>query len=137
MPHDLARVAECRSWMRRASSDLSAAEILFGATEPQPEAALFHCQQAVEKSWKAFLFWHDIPFRKTRDLRELGDASARIDPSLGALADAASELTPLAWLYRYPGDLEEPTVEEGREALILARRVHEAVTSRLPADVRP
>ena len=28
--------------------------------------ATFHCQQAVEKALKAFLIWHDRPFRKNR-----------------------------------------------------------------------
>jgi HEPN domain-containing protein len=34
--------------------------------------ATFHCQQAVEKTIKAFLTWHDRAFRKTHDLVELG-----------------------------------------------------------------
>jgi HEPN domain-containing protein len=137
MPHDPARVAEARSWLRRAWSDLAAASILLEAAEPRPDAALFHCQQAVEKAWKAFLFWHDTPFRKTHDLRELGELCANLDPALGSLADAAAELTPLAWLYRYPGEPAEPTTEEGDEALNLAREVYEAVLSRLPPEVRP
>lgn len=137
MSDDAARIAEARAWLRRAWSDLRAAALLIEAAEPRLDAALFHCQQAVEKSWKAFLFWHDTPFRTTHDLRELGEACLAIDHSLVTLVEAASELTPLAWLYRYPGELEEPTAEEGREALDLARRVYAAVTERLPPEVRP
>lgn len=97
---------------------------------------MFHCQQAAEKAWKAFLFWNDIPFRKTHDLRELGIACASVDPSLAALAEQAEDLTAFAWVFRYPGAPEEPAVEEARDALALAREVFQAVIARLPAEVR-
>jgi HEPN domain-containing protein len=35
---------------------------------------VFHCQQAVEKSFKASLTFHDQPFRKTHSLEEIGEA---------------------------------------------------------------
>lgn len=46
------------------------------------EDVLFHCQQAVEKTLKGFLAWHDVPFRKTHSLEELGAACERLDPTL-------------------------------------------------------
>jgi HEPN domain-containing protein len=74
MSLDLEKVAECRAWLGRAWADLDSASILLGADRPRPDTALFHCQQAAEKAWKAFLFWNDVPFRKTHNLRELGEA---------------------------------------------------------------
>ncbi len=47
MRPDPARIAEARSWLRRAWSDLAAASILLEAAEPRPDAALFRCQQAI------------------------------------------------------------------------------------------
>ncbi|WP_447972356.1 hypothetical protein [Nitrospira sp. Kam-Ns4a] len=35
-------------------------------------------------------------------------------------------------MFRYPTDMGEPTVEEAREALALAREVYEAILARLP-----
>lgn len=137
MPHDPAKVAECRGWLGRAWADLESATILLGAARPRPDAALFHCQQAAEKAWKGFLFWHDVPFRKTHNLRELGEACGALDSSLRPLAERAEDLTPFAWLFRYPGDLEEPPREEAEAALALAGEVYEAVLARLPEEVRP
>ena len=77
MPLDPEKVAECRAWLGRAWADLDSAGILLGADRPRPDTALFHCQQAAEKAWKAFLFWSDVPFRQTHNLRELGEACAR------------------------------------------------------------
>src|SRR5215510_11380672 len=93
MPLDPEKVAECRAWLGRAWADLDSAGILLGADRPRPDTALFHCQQAAEKAWKAFLFWGDMPFRKTHNLRELGEACARLDRSLASLAERAEDLT--------------------------------------------
>ena len=48
-------------------------------------AVLFHSQQAVEKSLKAFLSRHRTPFRKTHNLVELGETCCLLDPSLESL----------------------------------------------------
>ena len=46
---------------------------------PLPREALYHCQQAAEKALKGFLAFHDHPFRRTHDLRELGESEAISD----------------------------------------------------------
>ena len=99
--------------------------------------ALFHAQQAAEKSLKGFLFWHDIPFRKTHDLRELLDACVQIDASIADHAAAVEEMTPFAWTFRYPVGQDLPEPAEAREALRIARALHDAILARLPAEVRP
>ncbi|MBK9169659.1 MAG: HEPN domain-containing protein [Bryobacterales bacterium] len=137
MPPDPEKVIECRGWLDRAWADIDSAVILLGASRPRPDSALFHCQQAVEKSWKALLFWHDTPFRKTHNLRELGEACAGIAGSLMDLAQKAEDLTQFAWVFRYPGEPEVPTLHEARDALSVAREVYEAVLAQLPDEVRP
>ena len=99
--------------------------------------AAFHCQQAAEKTLKAFLSWSDVPFRKTHDLAELGQQCAALDASLEALCRRAECLSSFAWIFRYPGDVEEPPAAEIADAFELAREVYEAILARLPADVRP
>jgi HEPN domain-containing protein len=49
------RIAEAREWLVKAALDLRGAQIDLEAMPPLLEDALFHCQQAVEKSLKAFL----------------------------------------------------------------------------------
>ncbi len=92
---------ETRGWVRRAPSDLRAAEIC--ATEP-PATALFHCQQAAEKYLKACLTWNQTAFRKTHDLKELAAACARIDPALQSALDSAMALSKCAWKTGQTGD---------------------------------
>ena len=104
---------------------------------PFAEDIVFHSQQAVEKSLKAFLSWHVLPFRKTHNLVELGEACSHIDQSLESLFRRAAPLTEYAWKFRYPGDPVEPSAQEAADALSVAPAVFEAVLSRLPHDVRP
>jgi HEPN domain-containing protein len=138
MAPDEARVEDVRAWLRKAALDLRAAEHETSAVEPGLWGDVaFHAQQAAEKSLKAFLAWHDTPFRKTHNIEELGRASVALDATLGPIVDRAVPLTEYAWKFRYPGEPAEPSREEAETALAAAREALEAVLSRLPAEVRP
>lgn len=137
MPHDPALIAEVRGWLSKAAKDLAAAEYELQADPPFAEDILFHSQQAAEKSLKAFLSWHRLPFRKTHNLVELGELCSGIDQSLEALLHRAAPLTEYAWKFRYPGEPEDATAREAAEALATAREVFAALLSRLPSEVRP
>ncbi len=137
MQHDAARVAETREWLAKAALDLQAAEFEFTAEPPLTADIVFHCQQLVEKSLKGFLVWHDVPFRKTHNLVEIGQQCSSIDPTLQEPIRRAAGLTEYAWRFRYPGEPQQPPVPEAREALALAREVYGAIISRLPEGTRP
>jgi HEPN domain-containing protein len=137
MPHDPVRVADTKAWMDKSRLDLGAGHADLTHAPPFCGDAMFHAQQAVEKALKAFLAWHESPFRKTHDLRELFGACRLADPSLGSLGERAEGLTPYAWVFRYPGESEEPTLDDAEQALSLAREVHEAILARLPEEARP
>ena len=136
MGPDQIRALETRAWLERASEDLRAAELDLGAAPPLEEDALFHCQQAAEKSFKAFLTWHDVPFRKTHSHEELGEACLRLEKRLKDLVDRAVPLTAYASLFRYPGFIEPPDQEEVQEAREVAWAVFETIGRHLPEKVR-
>ena len=86
-------IENTRAWLVKSIQDLHRAKRLTAETVVDHEDALFHSQQAVEKAMKAFLTWHDRPFRKTHDLDALGDECALIDPSLAGPFKEAAALT--------------------------------------------
>ena len=137
MPHDEALIGSTKAWFVRAADDLNVAEHDLESKSPFVRAALFHCQQAAEKALKGFLTWHDRPFEKTHDLRELGGKCVDVELSLEPLLKKAASLTKYAWKFRYPGDPDDPTLNEAQESLALAREVVNAILDRLPAEVRP
>jgi len=114
-PNDL-RDKETREWLKKSLDDLESARVL--AATDHAANALYHCQQSAEKSLKGYLTSHDIPFRKTHNLKELGESCALIDASLEAIATRAPILTDYSWKMRYPGD--PYIVEEGELSAMLA-----------------
>ncbi|MBI3048963.1 MAG: HEPN domain-containing protein [Acidobacteria bacterium] len=134
---DAARVADVRGWLSKAAIDLRAGRHASAADPPLLDDAVFHAQQAAEKSLKAFLAWHDRPFRKTHDLAELGRACVELDVSLEPLLREAASLTEYAWKFRYPGAPDEPSRNETETALDTAGEVWSAIIERLPQECRP
>ena len=137
MGPDDARLQDTRAWLSKAELDLKAAAHEMAAPgEGLWGDVMFHAQQAAEKAIKAFLAWHDVPFRKTHNLEELGQQCLAVDASLQAVADQVAPLTEYAWKFRYPGETDEPNRADAEVALAVARRVHAAILERLPANAR-
>jgi len=137
MPLDDARGEDVRAWLTKAAGDLRAAAHSLSADPPITFDVAFHCQQACEKALKAFLTWHDRPFRKTHSLEETGEACLAIDATLRQVIDGAVPLSEYAWRFRYPGEANDPLPEEAEAALAIARDLFDAIISRLPESVNP
>ena len=130
---------EAKAWMVKAWRDLETARRSAAGEPPFYDIAVYHCQQAAEKSVKAFLVHHDRPYEKTHDIEVLIDLAGEIDSAFSELADAADALTPYATRFRYPNATfaVEPQPAEYDEALQHAQSVYDFVLSRLPAAARP
>ena len=137
MPLDPVLVGDTRAWLVRAAADLRAAAIDLAAEPPLVEDALFHYQQAVEKAYKAFLIFHNQPFRRTHNLEEIGAACLALDPGLQAIVDEAAPLSEYAWAYRYPGAPVLPDDAEVAEVRDIAERAVRAIHDRLPPETLP
>jgi len=120
-----------RQWLARAESDLETALFLFASGRPFFDSICFHCQQAAEKYFKAYLTWQQIEFPKTHNLIMLLSLIASADSPLAASLTEVAALNPYGVDIRYPGDAPEIAVEDAEEAIHLADRVKEAVLSAL------
>lgn len=122
-----------KGWLMRARNDLRSAEILSAAADPVLDTAIYHCQQAAEKSLKAWLQSRDIPFPKTHDLGDLIEIAARDDSGFIVHSGAASLLTPYAIEFRYPGFCRDalPSIEEFQEAYASACSISNFVRRKL------
>jgi len=131
MMPDPRRLDEAREWLRYAAEDLEVAELLTAVPTPRVKQALFHAQQAVEKSLKAFLVFHNHTYPVTHGLNVLLDLCADIDSTLTSTVGPALWLTQFAVRFRYPGEEEEPGLEKAQEGVNAARTVHSSVCKRL------
>jgi HEPN domain-containing protein len=137
MEPDAILVSNTREWLLRANEDLNNALHDLTATPPFVRDALFHCQQAVEKSMKALLTWNDSAFRNTHNLEELGELCAEIDGTLAPAIEEVISLTEYAARFRYPGAPWEPTLREAQESITLARTFVQTILKRLPTQITP
>ena len=126
-PDELPR-REAAKWLRQAAKDRNAAQVLL---EAEPSRSVFHSQQAAEKAVKAFLTFHQIPFRKTHDLADLGLQCASVDPSLEAILREVADLTDYASAFRYPDAPYEPDADEAARALAAATELSEEIQRRV------
>jgi HEPN domain-containing protein len=137
MSSDPEFVAEARAWLVKANSDLRSAELIAGSDSALAGNALYHCQQAAEKTLKGFLAWHACIFRKTHDIAELGHQVLDIRPQLEMLLRECALLTDYASKFRYPGESADPGPDEVPTAVTLARRLNEAILAELPRELWP
>ena len=125
---------EANRWLAQASKDLNAARLL---AAPEPSRSVFHSQQAAEKSAKAFLSYHNVRFRKTHDLEELGQQCVALNASLAPYFTDAENLTDYAVVFRYLDAPHEPDEQEALDALHTAQGLYQAVSALLARTERP
>ena len=128
-----------REWLTRADHDLRSARVLASSKSPLLDTAIYHCQQAAEKSLKAWLQSKDASFPKTHDIEDLVKRASVINLDFGKLAAAASVLTPYVSAFRYPGGFDEPmpSPEEFDAALQHAQNIYDFVLNLLPREAKP
>lgn len=126
-PDELLR-NEAAKWLWEASKDRNAAQALL---EIEPSRSVFFSQQLAEKAVKAFLAFHQIAFRKTHDLTDLGSQCANAEPSLEPILREVAKLTDYASVFRYPDAPYEPDQAEAAAALGVAARLCDEIRRRI------
>ena len=116
-------------WWRKVESDLKTARDEAQTGNPATDAVCFHCQQAVEKTFKAWLLWHERTFEPTHNVEVLRRACEEIDRKFAGLAPTTA-LTPYAVMVRYGDEPIFPSIEEMQEALTLATTAERFVLSK-------
>jgi len=104
--------------------------------EPELDIAAFHCQQAVEKTLKAFLVFSRTEFGKVHDLGLLLDLCRETGEDFESIRERIEPLTVFAVAFRYPGP-PDPSLRQVRSALDIVESVWSFVAQHLPADVVP
>jgi HEPN domain-containing protein len=127
-----------RDWLTKAAHDLQTARIVSASPDGPLDTAIYHCQQAAEKSLKGWLTWRGAAVAKTHDLIRLVADAADSTPDFAQFEEAAETLTPYASAFRYPGITEDsvPSREEFDVAPKHAQTIYDFVLLRLPAEAR-
>lgn len=118
-------------WMLKAKSDLKIAGDELKTENPATDAVCFHCQQAAEKAFKAFLSFHGIAFEKVHDLEYLKNLCLQKDGFFSKLD--IGDLSAYAITVRHPDDFYFPAIEEAIDALKTARLINAFVAGKIGA----
>lgn len=132
-PNSQSPVAE---WLAKADEDFAAAEHLVHTTTFYSNV-VFKCQQSAEKVLKAYLVSRRVRPRRTHDLAEFVDACIPLDPNFSIIRQAGVDLSPYAFLFRYPGSPPGPFESDAREAIRLAGEIRAFVAARLAPGTSP
>ena len=100
--------------LNKAKQDALLFDKLIDDHEISDEILGFHIEQAIEKSLKCILVFHNIPFRKTHDIRELLDLIHDNNIQLPDTFNTIDEWTPYAVQYRYD-DINTDTIKFNRK----------------------
>ena len=103
--------------LSRARVDLETLELLAAQPKAAEEAVGFHCQQAIEKCFKAVLSAAGIRHRRTHDLQELLDLLADNGIPVPAALRDAWRFNPFAVEFRY-GEFPPASAKLDRPALL-------------------
>jgi HEPN domain-containing protein len=120
-----------RQWLSKAQSDWDTVEILIASKRCPTDTVCFHCQQYVEKLFKALLTQNDIEAPKTHDLRRLIQLAQPFAPELSLLADVSDELTVHGVETRYPGEWRQIKKSEMKKVVELAKRFSDILLVKL------
>jgi HEPN domain-containing protein len=104
-----------QDWLRFAEADLKAAELLQHFDDFPTAIHAFHCQQAIEKSLKAFLVARAKNFVLRQNLSYLLGLCVAVEPAFRKFEKPVAVLAPFTTQSNYPADVEKvPTVEWAR-----------------------
>lgn len=99
------RIDFVKHWIEKADHDLGTAQVTYLYLPEYRDTIAFHCQQAVEKYLKGYLFFLDIPFKKIHSLNYLLSILSKKVEISTELFDKASELEDFAIEIRYPDSI--------------------------------
>lgn len=125
------------SWLTKAQHDLASAEVLSNSPLSLLGTAIYHCQQAAEKSVKGFLVLCDHDFERVHDVEALIRSAQDHEAGFAAYLITGRILTPYARIFRYPGITEHPNQGQFNQAYEAAAALYGFVLSILPVEVHP
>ncbi|MCL2335200.1 MAG: HEPN domain-containing protein [Endomicrobia bacterium] len=119
-----------KDWILIADNDMKIIERLMGDEAVIASGVIFHCQQAIEKYFKAYLIEHGWNLQKTHDLVNL---YAEIKPvkDLELDENMLDEIFNMYIDARYPDDYKEPSKEEAENAWKFTQEIESKIKHEL------
>jgi HEPN domain-containing protein len=116
-------------WLEKALHDELASKHLLKHKPLILDTACFHCQQAVEKYFKAFLVFKNYNFPKTHNISALQKLCIKLDDDFKELD--VKDLDDYAVEIRYPDEYIDPSLKNARSYLKMVTQVKKLVLKKI------
>lgn len=113
---------DIKDWLKKANEDLESAKILMKESELYNSIGI-HCQQAVEKILKAYLYAQKTTVKKTHDLLYLIKDCAQFDKNFSNFEDDCKILNTYYIPLRYPIAEISLSKEQAKQAFTIAEEI--------------
>jgi len=112
-----------KGWLEKAENDYQIAKILADGEPAFYNEACFHCQQAVEKFFKAVIIYHTGDFERTHDLIGLFETICDLEIEFKSFTkDNIADLNTYYTRTRYVSDVAL-VVEDAHNAIKIVEKV--------------
>ena len=129
------KIEVVKAWLIKADHDLGTAKITHLHIPEYRDTIAFHCQQAVEKYLKAYLYHLGIVFSKSHDLVYLLDLISQQDLFSKEWYDKASSIQNYSVQLRYPNIVIELSDLEIQNSLKIAKEFRDLIIKKLNYNV--
>jgi len=124
-----------KSWIEKGDHDLGTAQVTFLYIPRYRDTIAFHCQQAVEKYLKGYLFLNNTDFKRTHNLNYLLSLVSQFDSVNDDLYDKVAELEDFSVEIRYPDTSIDLSDEDIHQALSIAREFRNYVLNKMGLSI--
>lgn len=124
-----------KSWIEKGDHDLGTAQVTFLYIPRYRDTIAFHCQQAVEKYLKGYLFLNNTDFKRTHNLNYLLSLVSQFDSVNDDLFDKVTELEDFSVEIRYPDTSIDLSDEDIHQALSIAREFRNYVLKKMGLSI--
>ena len=124
-----------KQWIIKGDHDLGTAKVTFLHIPEYLDTITFHCQQAVEKYFKAYLIYNSVQFRFTHDLIYLLELILPYDNEFEDYFDSVTELQSYAVEVRYPNETIFLSKEKVESAINTAKEIRTLIMRKIGLNI--
>jgi HEPN domain-containing protein len=125
------RLEIVKKWIESGDHDLGTAHLIYQYIPRYRDTIAFHCQQAVEKYLKGYLFFLEITFSRSHDLSYLLSLISQKEKVSDEMFDKSAELEDFAVEIRYPDTTIELTNDDINVSLSISREFRDFILLRM------
>jgi HEPN domain-containing protein len=123
-----------QAWLIKAKHDLDTAKLVSVNLPEYGDTIAFHCQQAIEKTLKAYLIFLEMEFKQVHDLGYLLNLIITHDEAMETYYPEVDEISRYAVQIRYPDEIIRLSDRQIQDAIQLADQLYSLIENKIKRE---